>query len=97
MEFNEDCNLSLKFIHSGTITSLHQELPPVQVYSSTESEPGQSSESESNSNDAGLDFSSSASDRKYDSSESSSESDDLEVNDAESDSLVGSAPNGDSN
>ena len=71
LEFNEDRRLCLKFVHTGTISTLREHAPTIQVYSSTESERGQSSDSELGNNDAELDFSSSASDRHYDTSESS--------------------------
>ncbi len=89
LEFNEDRHMNLKFIHSGTITSLRETAPTITVYSSTESENETSSSSEnqtsssseSGCNDAELDFSSSASDRGYDPSDSSDVIDDEEYED----------------
>ena len=88
LEFNEDRRLFLKFVHTGTITTLREHAPTIQVYSSTESEREQSSDSELGSNDAELDFSSSASDRQYEASDSSDDYDDQDSDEEHSDSSV---------
>ena len=90
LEFNEDRHLNLRFVHSGTMTTLREHVPGIQVYSSTESEQDQSSESEPSEshNDAELDFASSDSDRQYDPSESSDVYEDYSNEDDKSDSSV---------
>ena len=108
LKFNEDRHMNLKFINSGTITSLREAVPTITVYSSsTESENKSSSSSEdqinsnseSETNDAELDFSASASDNGYDPSESSDayeNDDENDILDEESDSSVDGPYTGDS-